>query len=217
MAKVLQICTLKIMNLEQYRQIVVKQEQLNSAINNNWRDKKREWYRAIWVECAEIIEHHGWKWWKKQEKNKHHIQMELVDVLHFGISALLQYNSDEIAVAQQLASALENPQKRGDFCLLVEQFTLETLRDKTFALNLFGEMCLQMELDSETLFKYYMGKNTLNQFRQDMGYRQGSYQKIWNGREDNDVLIEIVQNMSVTADNFAKDLYRQLLDSYKRC
>ncbi|MEJ2668896.1 MAG: dUTP diphosphatase [Gammaproteobacteria bacterium] len=38
------------------------QEQINQRIAPNWRDKQNPWYRAIWTECAELMEHHGWKW-----------------------------------------------------------------------------------------------------------------------------------------------------------
>jgi hypothetical protein len=33
-----------------------------------------------------------------------------------------------------------------------------------------------------------MGKNILNQFRQDHGYKEGIYIKVWNGEEDNVVM-----------------------------
>ena len=35
-------------------------------------------------------------------------------------------------------------------------------------------------------------KNVLNKFRQDNGYKEGTYRKIWNGKEDNVVLSEIL-------------------------
>jgi hypothetical protein len=41
------------------------------------------------------------------------------------------------------------------------------------------------------LYRLYVGKNILNQFRQDHGYKEGSYIKIWNGVEDNLVMKEI--------------------------
>ncbi|MFA6630524.1 MAG: dUTPase, partial [Sulfuricurvum sp.] len=38
------------------------------------------------------------------------------------------------------------------------------------------------------LYRLYVGKNILNQFRQDHGYKEGHYIKIWNGLEDNAVM-----------------------------
>ena len=41
--------------------------------------------------------------------------------------------------------------------------------------------------------KLYIGKNCLNQFRQDNGYKEGHYIKVWNGKEDNVVMVEILE------------------------
>ena len=44
------------------------QEQMNQKVNADWRQQNYEWYRAIWVECAELMDHYGWKWWNKCNK-----------------------------------------------------------------------------------------------------------------------------------------------------
>ena len=44
----------------------------------------------------------------------------------------------------------------------------------------------------DTLHKSYIAKNVLNLFRQAHGYKDGSYLKEWGGREDNEVLSEMV-------------------------
>ena len=62
------------------------------------------------------------------------------------------------------------------------------------------------------LFKIYVAKNVLNKFRQDNGYKDGTYKKIWNGREDNAVLNEILsQNISKI-----DEIYTKLSDEYKK-
>ena len=42
------------------------QNAMNAKVHADWREQGFEWYRAIWVECAELMDHYGWKWWKKQ-------------------------------------------------------------------------------------------------------------------------------------------------------
>jgi hypothetical protein len=37
-----------------------------------------------------------------------------------------------------------------------------------------------------------MGKNCLNVFRQENGYKKGEYTKIWYGKEDNHYLVEFL-------------------------
>ena len=45
------------------------------------------------------------------------------------------------------------------------------------------------------LFNKYMTKNILNKFRQDNGYKDNFYIKDWDGREDNIVVFEFVNNL----------------------
>jgi len=52
----------------------------------------------------------------------------------------------------------------------------------------FYRVALQSGLDLDALYRLYVGKNILNRFRQDHGYKEGTYQKIWGGEEDNVVM-----------------------------
>ena len=36
------------------------QDRLNHQIDSGWLDSGHEWYRAIWLEAAELMEHYGW-------------------------------------------------------------------------------------------------------------------------------------------------------------
>lgn len=55
-------------------------------------------------------------------------------------------------------------------------------------------------MDVDMLFKLYLGKNTLNAFRQQNGYNNGTYKKVWNGLEDNQVLLNILNNTELDKD-----------------
>lgn len=46
----------------------------------------------------------------------------------------------------------------------------------------------------------YYGKNLLNTFRKDNGYQEGTYKKVWNGKEDNVVLDEILESLDLTTE-----------------
>ncbi|PIW77143.1 MAG: hypothetical protein CO000_08525, partial [Piscirickettsiaceae bacterium CG_4_8_14_3_um_filter_44_38] len=56
----------------------------------------------------------------------------------------------------------------------------------------FFNSCQIAELSFEQLYQIYMAKHVLNRFRQDHGYKEGTYLKIWNGKEDNVVMFEII-------------------------
>ncbi|MCU7958424.1 MAG: dUTP diphosphatase, partial [gamma proteobacterium symbiont of Bathyaustriella thionipta] len=43
------------------------QDSMNTRVDENWRQAGFAWYRAIWVECGELMDHYGWKWWKHQQ------------------------------------------------------------------------------------------------------------------------------------------------------
>ena len=65
-----------------------------------------------------------------------------------------------------------------------------------------------MSLD--ILFAKYIGKNVLNKFRQNNGYKEGNYRKIWGDLEDNEVLIEVLSKGAVSA----SEIYEQLQKIY---
>jgi len=43
------------------------QANMNAKVNPDWVNTAYPYLRAIVVEGAEAMEHHGWKWWKKQD------------------------------------------------------------------------------------------------------------------------------------------------------
>ena len=172
----------------QISQMLTMQDAMNSRVSDSWRANNYEWYRAIWVECAEMLDHHGWKWWKHQEIDVAQVQLELVDIFHFGLSLRLMTNENIDNIIEQLALELTQVQhQEPDFKIALEQLAAAAVSDKSFnALALANCMHL-MQMDLNELFRQYVGKNTLNFFRQDHGYKEGHYIKEWHGKEDNEV------------------------------
>jgi len=52
----------------------------------------------------------------------------------------------------------------------------------------------------DAMYKLYIGKNALNAVRQANGYKDGSYQKLWDGEEDNVYLTSILKDKEYTYD-----------------
>ena len=52
------------------------QDAMNARVNPDWRNAGNAWYRAIWTECAEMLDHYGWKWWKHQQPDLEQVQLE---------------------------------------------------------------------------------------------------------------------------------------------
>src|SRR5512135_2791289 len=77
------------------------QDGMNAKVNPDWVAANNNWHRAIQVEGVEAIEHHGWKWWKKQECDMAQLRMELVDIWHFILSAAIQQQEGDLAKAKK--------------------------------------------------------------------------------------------------------------------
>jgi dimeric dUTPase (all-alpha-NTP-PPase superfamily) len=69
-------------------------------------------------------------------------------------------------------------------------------------------------LDLENIYGLYLGKNALNKVRQDNGYKEGVYKKIWSdGNEDNVHLYNHIMNSPSTTHTF-DSLYSDLSEMY---
>ena len=186
------------------------QDDMNSKVHADWRQQNFEWYRAIWVECAELLDHYGWKWWKKQNPDVDQIALELVDIWHFGLSILLLSDNSVDAISERVIATFEDQQSSDNFALDLEAFTSATLVTKEFDIAGFARLMEGINMDFETLYVGYVGKNVLNFFRQDNGYKDGSYHKQWGGKEDNEHLVDIVAQLDTASPDFSDDLYRRM-------
>lgn len=191
------------------------QNEMNTKVHARWREQNFEWYRAIWVECAELLDHYGWKWWKKQTPDVDQIALELVDIWHFGLSLLLLKGYSVEDITAIVEDEFLNPKSSGDFASDLEHFTERTLSTKDFDVSGFARLMVGINMDFETLYVGYVGKNVLNFFRQDHGYQDGSYQKQWGGVEDNEHLVDIVAQLDTSAGDFKDELYQRMETRYK--
>lgn len=200
--------------IKQLEQMLSLQDAMNSRVSETWRTNGYEWYRAIWVECAEMLDHHGWKWWKHQEIDVAQVQLELVDIFHFGLSLRLMAGDSVQDIAAKLATELASASSESDFKIALESLASAAVTDKTFDAIAFANCMQLMNMDLNELFRQYVGKNTLNFFRQDHGYKEGTYIKIWQGEEDNEVLAKLVEQLDVSAEDFQQKVYSALKESY---
>ncbi|MBU2894080.1 dUTP diphosphatase [Colwellia sp. D2M02] len=201
---------------KQISQMLTMQDAMNSRVSDTWRANGYEWYRAIWVECAEMLDHHGWKWWKHQEIDVAQVQLELVDIFHFGLSLRLMTGDDVAKITSDLAKELHQGTAENDFKIALENLASAAVTKKAFDAKALADCMSLMNMDLDELFRQYVGKNTLNFFRQDHGYKEGSYIKIWHGEEDNEVLAQLVNELDAGADNFQQQLYAALEAKYPK-
>jgi len=214
------------------------QNQLNDATNGEeWtkgvtkNGKTINWRRCIYMECAEMVDSFSWKHWKSidAEPDWANHQIEVVDVWHFIMSLAIEDYSQNlkggiedlaINIAQLDSFSTINVEKKSfasqdKVIEKVENIIRLSISqgdlDLEALLSDFFDLVIMSGLDLETLYRLYVGKNILNQFRQDNGYKDGSYIKVWNGEEDNVVMKRIWEaNGDIKPDM----LYKELVKAY---
>ena len=213
---------------DQAKTMLSLQHSMNTKVDPDWMQARYPYLRAVAIEGAEAIEHHGWKWWKKQELDLPQLQMELIDIWHFILSELLLRSHDNGVDPQQaLHNALrasesisrvqfdDSDYKLTEIDLLSK---LELLIGLSVAsrieLAVFASIMADCQLDWTELFRQYVGKNVLNMFRQDKGYKSGVYKKVWYGREDNEYLVEIIHTLDASSVDFKEAIYEALEAAY---
>ena len=199
---------------EKIKEMLDLQNKINEKVHPHWREQNFEWYRAIWVECAELLDHYGWKWWKKQSPNQAQIELELVDIWHFGLSILLSNYDIEKSISL-ISEGMIDQRGSGKFRENLEDFTSNTLQTRSFDLKRFNQVMNDVGLTFEKLYVGYISKNVLNSFRQDKGYQAGTYIKDWGGIEDNEYLIRLASKMDPKSENFSLELYTLMEKEYE--
>ena len=190
------------------------QDAMNARVNPDWRGAGNAWYRAIWTECAEMLDHYGWKWWKHQQPDLEQVQLELVDIMHFAMSDYLLRDDDDQAVAARIEAELSQPNPGDDIRAAIEAMAQSTIAQKSMHFSDFATVMNLIEMDFDALYRSYVGKNVLNFFRQDHGYKDGSYIKVWQGREDNEHLVDVVNQLNSNDSSFRDEVYQGLAARY---
>jgi len=195
--------------------MVKMQEEHNQQVHPQWRTQNYAYYRAVWVECAEMLDHFGWKWWKKQVPDLAQVKLELVDIWHFGLSEMLRAETltDEVGITLSQVEAVGSADAAA-FRLAIEDLAETTLANRGFDLAPFMQAMQTLPMSYEELFAMYIGKNVLNQFRQNNGYQTGEYRKLWQGREDNEHLVEILAALQDDPADLPRRIYTALTDRY---
>ena len=210
----------------QLNTMLALQDAMNKKVNPDWLNANYAYLRAAMIESVEGIEHHGWKWWKAQHKDLPQLQMELVDIWHFALSAIIiQFEGHIEQSAQTIADQLTSKDCTVNFDGQTYDFSQLDVLDnlqlmtglcaaKRFDVPLFMHIVEQAQMDANELYRQYVGKNVLNFFRQDNGYKIGSYQKVWHGREDNEHLVEVLDSLDISLADYSEQVYTGLQQRY---
>ena len=181
------------------------------------------------MECAELIDSFAWKHWKNisAAPDVNNIVIEIVDIWHFVMSYILEqyYGSKDIDHIVSDVTAVSGFAEFSSYAYDVREYSIyeivndiELIIHETSGFELqigelltdFFRVAIKCGVSLDILFAKYIGKNVLNKFRQNNGYKEGSYRKIWGDLEDNEVLIEVLSKGAVSA----SEIYEQLQKIY---
>ena len=203
-----------------FKKMVELQHQFNKQVAEYYLDKNFNWNSAIIAESGELLDSLGYKWWKKQEPDIENVKVEAIDLLHFVISDRIQKNKKMYSEKEslemtfvELYNEFNNVKVLRDYSTL-EDMIFYLIATNSYRINVMKRIFTKLEMSNEDVYISYMTKNCLNKFRQDNGYKDGSYIKNWNGKEDNVVAFEIANERGADEELF-EQLYLDLETYYK--
>ena len=208
-----------------FEEIVQLQDSFNArVIGQDWKEKDNNWKMAIILENAELLDSFDWKWWKHTPIDWQNIEIEMVDLFHFLIALGLKESNTKAFNGFFIANELRfkeqetyNDETMQEVVIgkMLNDFNSAIINGLTLnAVSIFIEMWFTLGNNSDDLFRKYKMKYTLNQFRQDNGYKDGSYIKIWEeGKEDN-VFAQELQKDIPNDDKYLGELHLALSKKY---
>lgn len=214
------------MSYNKFYEMLELQDKFNDKVALKWREKNFDFINAMLLEGGEGINSLAWKWWKKADDDMDNFKVEMIDVWHFLMSQLQTKYSNHY-LAEKFAETFD------DAFLGFSDIKTDTQRLCYDVLSIrFGENPDDSENDMifslftimkgycgiktvDDLYNAYIVKNVLNKFRQDNGYKDGSYIKIWDGEEDNVHAYSIISSLNSPVDDTFTYLYEQLDNMYK--
>ncbi len=155
---------------------------------------------------------------KKQLIEMLKMQDEMNKIVHneWRVQHFCWHRAAMIEAAEALKTLTE--QHKGsklDYQKLTDRFIGELGMNQTFNSDVFKSMLEVAEMDFDLLYEMYIGKNTLNRFRQANGYKTGEYLKIWDGKEDNVWLQDILEkSKDIEVSSLSDLVYNQLEIKY---
>jgi dimeric dUTPase (all-alpha-NTP-PPase superfamily) len=195
--------------IKKINECLTLQDYFNTQVNSRWRYAGYPFYRAAWMEIAEAVGPTNWKWWKEQKEDRQQLLLEFVDTFHFLISDVMIRggSAEDINSAYSAADRMTKKVSDMEYKFSKVELLMEELITRRVNMKSFWEVVIVFGFTIDDVLNMYLPKNTLNIFRQKNGYKEGTYIKIWNGKEDNKVLEEILEN---TQEIGYDQIYQQL-------
>ena len=202
-------------------ELMKAQNQLNSLFDtvhgSFWYQQNYPFADYVWVECGELANHHGKVFhYKKVKEDRDQVIVELLDLLHFGlsISIIKQDKPGLIAATCNRGAESADPE---EFFFYVRLVAKHAITAKGFDWYYFAKSCAAYGVSMNEIFRAYWLKYTLNEFRIDNGLLEGDYTKMWHGEEDNVYLTRFAEEAphDAPAEVLVKYIRGRLQETYE--
>lgn len=180
--------------VERIEQLMKAQDDLNKVYaGEDWATKNYDFLGYAAVEAAELLNHHGGMFhYRKQEPDWPQVEMELVDILHFLLSAAIQEGVDAGTLLDYVEQSTGKSYTVEDRAKALMCECTKRGTHSIFAWEEFVWLTFACNFTLDHIFNKYQLKYTLNRFRIANGSVTGGYKKVWaDGREDNEHLQEM--------------------------
>ncbi len=210
------------------------QREFNDRVAPGWeKDLKQEkfnYWTAILDETVEVVGSKHWKWWKDSDRMNQvdwdNVNVELIDLFHFLLSVSIQHKQQDIIFMTLIAyeKNLEDSKIKirdekffdefwNEFLMAVWQKSLPLLVVK------WCEFFYRSGGDFQSLTRSYFIKNALNHIRQEFGYAEGKYKKMWRNPNNPSILVEdnVVAGLLLNGtENLTEDTVTEMQDTLRR-
>lgn len=212
-------------DIAQWYEIVELQKTFNEKVNPNWLTAGNDWNLAMILEAAELVDSTDWKWWKHGVTDWKNLEIEMIDIGHFLIAKGIETKQTDLFVSLIMSKEIEAKkhvalEKDEDLSktirdIMTGKFMSSLLIDNSLgAVLAFLDVWYMLDYNIDDFFKLYKMKYALNGFRQDNGYKEGTYKKIWFGEEDNVHAQKLILDIE-SGPNFVDELYLKLEELYR--
>ena len=209
---------MKGLNLELIQDTFELQDNFNEKVIPGWKMKNLDWWMAITDEITEILNSANWKWWKNSKNlnevgkkvDMQNVEVEMIDIFHFLLSLGIKYQKQSVMLMFLIAGTKLDKKFEPVEIIKKTRYEMRIFADlEIFEMVFYKwvELWFGMGKSLDYLMKAYRIKNALNIIRQKFGYKQGTYEKIWDkkkGLEDNVIAWQIADKLELNKEFFDK-------------
>lgn len=191
------------------------------VLSSEWKDNGFDWVNYIMIEASEQNSSLDFKHWKSGKDDLDNFKVEVIDNWHFLMSlGLERFSTSYLANTYESlwyelledddSVNLQNATQYFTYQVLKTKFEENFEEDYFHSVSVLFSIMQELEIyDESSLYKEYLVKNVLNAHRQNNGYKEGTYQKIWffeNKKVEDNVVAYSICSEDSTYDSLLSDL-----------